>query len=283
MEFLRISCNFWKAGDKEYKIFVCNQMLNAINRNLIPSEYLELFEGCILEMADSLDKRDLQASILLVEEKRGREPYLSFVRNIVEKNNHVNDSEYSDLQVEEMNREISLLCDALEADFEVINDYLQFCSKLTLSSDSDNDANTSLIATDVQKVLRKLYQNPTLADSWDAIEKMIPQPRIRARGIALYLYAHYLGSINSEDNWRVEKNSSQWTVGKANVAWERCVNYCISEDQDDLFFKSIRSWLGEINNYYVQQLPWYSTKHYMQTIQKILDDSDPIVNTARCV
>lgn len=280
VEFLRISCNFWNVGDKEYKIFVCNRMLNAINRNLIPTEYLELFEGCILEMADSLDKRDLQTSILLIEKNRGREPYLSFVRNIVEQNNSVNDSEHSDLREEETNQEISLLCDALEADFETINDYFQFCSKLTITFESDNDTNTSHITTDVQKVLRKLYQNPTVAENWDAIEKMIPQSRIRARGIALYLYAHYLGNINSEDNWRVEKTSSQWTVGKANVAWERCVNYCISEDQDDLFFKSIRSWLGEINNYYVQQLPWYSTKHYMQTIQKILDDSDSIVNSA---
>ena len=163
-----------------------------------------------------------------MEELRGREPYLSFAKIILRDTVQGEIQESSSNLDYEWVEELSLFCDALENESVDINDYLRYCSKLTFESRRTSDYGDALEDADPVFALRKLYIKPEIADNWEAVERIIPQLRVRARGYALYYYAQYLGKIKSEGSWLVERNNENWTVGKANTAWERCVNYCMT-------------------------------------------------------
>lgn len=277
VDFLKLLYLHWNQGDEEYKIFFCGQVIDAAKRDIMPADLLTEYEDCLLTMAGSLDAKDVPKCILQMEERRGREPYLSFAKNILGEISRREALDYSPSE-EERSWEMALFCDAMEDESVDNDEYFRYCSMLIAASGHNFDMDSSLEDADAVEILRRLYQDPKSADCWDAVERMVPQSRIRARGFVLYYYARYLGSSKSEDAWLIENNNEQWTVGKANKAWERCVNYCLTEDLDDLFFMAIRSWLREINDYYAKQLPWYSMRHYMQTMQKILEDSDSVLH-----
>lgn len=278
VSYLKILYAHWDQSDEEYRIFFCNLVIEAEKKGTISDDLLVEYEDCLLSLSGSLNRRRLQECIFHMEELRGREPYLSFAKIILRDTVQGEIQESSSNLDYEWVEELSLFCDALENESVDINDYLRYCSKLTFESRRTSDYGDALEDADPVFALRKLYIKPEIADNWEAVERIIPQLRVRARGYALYYYAQYLGKIKSEDSWLVERNNENWTVGKANTAWERCVNYCMTEDLDDIFFMGFRSWLKEINDYYVQQLPWYSTKHYMQTMQKILEGSDAVLH-----
>lgn len=270
-DFLRVAYTFWEQGGEEYQTAFCSQILDGEKRGLLPDDVLIEYEDCLLKMSGSLDRESVQTCILHIEELRGRKQYLAFARYIAEQSAR---GDGAGFPAEDLAKEVSLLCDALEDDTVVIEDYLRYCARLVASL---NDPETEAEDIGVLDAIRSLYRDPLGADDWETVEKMIPQARIHARGYALYYYAKDLGRIRSEATWRVEKNNEEWTAEKANAAWERCVNYCMTEDQDDLFFVAVRSWLQEINDYYEHQLPWYAVKYYMQTMQKLLEDSDAVL------
>lgn len=276
-DLFRAAYAFWDQGDAEYRTFFCSRVLEADKRAPLPDDLLIEYENSILEMSDRLDSADVRSCILHIEERRGREPYLSFARAIAEEAAVSDAEEYYRTSDEGAAGEVSLLCDALEDDSVEIESYLQYCARLIASSKHRFELD-SLNDDDALHALRRLYQDPMLPDNWDAVERFIPQSRIRARGLALYYYALYIGSLKTAEPWGVEDmRDDQRGESRPTSAWKRCVNYCITEDLDDLFFRSVRSWLKEINDYYVQQMPWYATKSYMQTMQKILEDSDTVL------
>ncbi len=272
---LRSAYRYKDNGDDEFRIFICKKCISFEKKGLLPDDFLIECEALLLQMPDVMRDADAYGCILHIEEKRGRKAFADFVRCMNAYYQPVDDN--FAVKAEAAASELSLLCDVLESSDTDIHDYLAFCAAFVGTLGNGTENNPEKDNSDTESILHGLYLHSTDADAWDAFEKLIPQERVKAHAYALYYYALYLGkAADTDDMWWVEKSSTGSSNGKANSAWERCVLYCIAENQDALFFLAIQTWLRNINNYYKNTLPWYSMKPYMETLQNILVSSDPI-------
>lgn len=270
-----------EQGDDELRLFLCEQYMDLDEQGLLPEDLITECESLLLEKLGSLPRTRAQQCIVHIEQQIGRAPYASFAQYMIDHDrSEIEGNEISFLD-ETASTELALLCDVLEERSDEIEEYLGFCAAFMRTADRIVAGSVENEDTNIAHIMHALYQHPTDANLWNAMEKLIPQERIQARAYALFFGAVYQGKARTEDSWKVENVNDDWKIGKANRAWERCVVYCMAENQDLLFFRAIQNWLQDIDNYYVQRLPWYATKPFMSTMQKILESSDLILQTEK--
>lgn len=276
---LRLLHQYRGQGGEEFCQVLCGQYVELTERGQLPGDLLVESEAVLLSRPRQKFDPVQRVCVYRMERTRGRRPFILFALNALmsDLDEMLTSEVWQELtedagrfSVEDGVSELELFCQVLEDEQIDIGEYLSFCSMFVAPENPDEVEDTGNVESDVLSVLHTLYHHPQDSFAWNACVKLPFQDRTAAYANALYHSACFAGQDGSV------RTGEKKSAGSVDDAWEKCAVYCLAEGQDSMFFRAIHRWIQTIDAKYTQTLPWYAVRHFVQTIQGLLDADDPL-------
>lgn len=267
--------------DGVFDRFLCQCYLSALNAGNFPGELLTEAESFALEQLETAQDFTAVMCVYLIETLRGRRLFRAFALCCLQGQLSAEDSDIDnwlrgeiaqfppDTPVAESAIFAAVLADT-ESD---VYEYLAFCRSFYLLTDEEKDnalQMTRAYATETESILllHMLYQNFESAEIWAMCARLPFQDRPQ-----VYARLLYCGAQASAQLPNTEKYPNNNEENERYISWQRCVEYCLKNDQNALAFQAMYGWSAEIIAKHEAVFPWYVAKKLIQVIGELCQDN----------